>query len=113
MQVTFFSAGPYTYGLEHQTLWKTPGRPPRGATPPLGAALMYGTGPQNTSTSVHVNLVTAVNPDGTFMTIGGNESGHVALSGPCRLTKGAATHLHGPGCDSRLVYAISAPGALT
>jgi 3D (Asp-Asp-Asp) domain-containing protein len=113
MQVTFFSAGPYTYGLEHQTLFKTPGRPPHGITPPLGAALMYGTGPQSTSTSVHVNLVTAVNPDGTFMTIGGNEGGHVALSGPCRLTTGPATRLQGPGCDSRPVYAISAPGALT
>jgi hypothetical protein len=114
MQVTFFSAGPYAYGLEHQTLFKAPGRPPGGATPPLGAALMYGTGPQNTSTSLHVNLVTAVNPDGSFMTIGGNEGGHVALSGPCRLTTtGPGTHLRGPGCDSRPVYAISAPGALS
>jgi hypothetical protein len=113
VEVTFFSAGPYAYGLEHQTLWKVPGRPPRGAIPPLGAALMYGTGPQNTSTSVHVNLVTAVNPDGSFMTIGGNESGRVGLSGPCRLTAGPGTHLRGPGCDSRPVYAISAPGALT
>jgi 3D (Asp-Asp-Asp) domain-containing protein len=113
MQVTFFSAGPYTYGLEHQTLFKAPGRPPRGATPPLGAALMYGTGPQNTSTSLHVNLVSTVNPDGSFMTIGGNEGAHVALSGPCRLTAGPGTHLRGPGCDSRPVYAISAPGALS
>jgi 3D (Asp-Asp-Asp) domain-containing protein len=114
MQVTFFSAGPYAYGLEHQTLFKAPGRPPRDITPPLGAALMYGTGPESTSTSLHVNLVTAVNPDGSFMTIGGNEGGHVALSGPCRLTTtGPATHLRGPGCDSRPVYAISAPGALT
>jgi 3D (Asp-Asp-Asp) domain-containing protein len=111
--VTFFSAGPYTYGLQHDTLFKTPGRPPRGSVPPLGAALMYGTGPQSTSTSVHVNLVSAVNPDGSFMTIGGNEGNRVGLSGPCRLTPGPASYLRGPGCDSRPVYAISAPGALS
>lgn len=112
--MTFFSAGPYTYGLAHDTLFKTPERPPRGSRPPLGSALMYGSGPQNTSTSVHVNLVSKVNPDGSFMTIGGNESGQVGLSGPCRLsTAGPATRLRGPGCDSRPVYAISAPGALT
>lgn len=114
IDVTFFSAGPYTYGLAHDTLFKTPGRPPRGSRPPLGAALMYGSGPQNTSTSVHVNLVSKVNADGSFMTIGGNESGQVGLSGPCRLTTtGPTTNLRGPGCDTRPIYAISAPGALT
>jgi 3D (Asp-Asp-Asp) domain-containing protein len=114
IDVTFFSAGPYAYGQTHRTLWKTLGQPPSGRTPPLGAALMYGSGPQSTSTSQHVNLVSTINADGSFMTIGGNESNRVSLSGPCRLTvTGALTGLRGPGCDSRPIYAISAPGALT
>jgi hypothetical protein len=49
------------------------------------------------------------------MLTGGNEAGaHVDLDGPCRLTGAAgAVHLSGPGCDTRQVYGIAAPGALT
>jgi 3D (Asp-Asp-Asp) domain-containing protein len=111
IELTFFSGAPYTWGEQQHTLWKTIGQPPPGPTPPLGSALMYGSGPQNTSASQHVNLVSKVNADGSFMTIGGNESNRVMLSGPCRLTGGAATHLRGPGCDSRPIYGITTPGA--
>jgi hypothetical protein len=90
------------------------GQAPPGPTPPLGAALEYGSGPQSTATSQHVNLVTKVNLDGSFMLTGGNEAGRVLLSGPCRLSGAAgAAHLTGPGCDTRQVYGIAAPGALT
>jgi hypothetical protein len=111
IKLTFFSGAPYAWGEQHHTLWKALGQPPRGPTPPLGSALMYGTGPQSSVTSQHVNLVSKVNADGSFMTIGGNESDRVMLSGPCRLVGDSATRLRGPGCDSRPIYAITTPGA--
>jgi 3D (Asp-Asp-Asp) domain-containing protein len=111
--VTFASNDLYQWGALHHTLWMTAGQPPPGPTPPLGAALGYGTGPQSTATSSHVNLVTKVNADGSFMLVGGNETGRVLLTGPCRLTGPAGrVHLVGPGCDSRPVYGIAAPGGL-
>ncbi len=74
---------------------------------------MYGSGPRDAGTSEHVNLVSKINADGSFMTIGGNESDRVMLSGPCRLIGATATRMQGPGCDSRPIYAITAPGART
>lgn len=112
--VTYASEDLYNWGASHHTLWMAVGQAPPGPTPPLGAALEYGSGPQSTATSLHVNLVSKINPDGSFMLIGGNEAnGEVGLSGPCRLTGGAGTaHLTGPGCDTREVYGIAAPGTL-
>ena len=111
--VTYASNDLYQWGAAHHTLWMAAGQAPPGPTPPLGAALGYGTGPQSTATSGHVNLVTKINPDGSFMLTGGNEGGHVLLTGPCRLGGGAgAAHLTGPGCDTRQVYGIAAPGGL-
>ena len=75
---------------------------------------MYGSGPQSTSTSQHVNLVDAVNPDGTFMLTGGNQdSSRVTREGPCRLSRTDPARLTGPGCDPRPIYAIAAPGPAT
>ena len=109
--VTFFSGDPYRWAQQHNTLWQAVGQSAPAQTPPLGAALMYGTGPQNTRASQHVNLVSTVNPDGSFMTIGGNEGNRVGLSGPCRFTDEATTRLAGPGCDTRPIYGIAAAGA--
>ena len=111
IEMSFFSGHPYTWGQANGALWKAIGQAPPSATPPLGAALMYGSGPQDAGTSQHVNLVSKINADGSFMTIGGNESNRVMLSGPCRLIGGSATRMQGPGCDSRPIYAITAPGA--
>ena len=112
--VTFASNELYQWGQAHHTLWMATGQAPPGPTPPLGSAVGYGSGPQSTATSDHVNLVTRVNPDGSFMLIGGNQGGsHVSIEGPCRLTGGASsTRLTGPGCDNRNIYGITAPGAL-
>ena len=105
---------PVLVGRRNRTLFKDIGVPPRGPTPPVGSALMYGSGPQSTSTSQHVNLVDAVNPDGTFMLTGGNQdSSRVTREGPCRLSRTEPARLAGPGCDPRPVYAIAAPGPAT
>jgi hypothetical protein len=61
---------------------------PPSATPAVGDAVLYGTGPSSTATSVHVGIVTQVWPDGSIMTAGGDsgpgQDGYlsVALDGP-------------------------------
>jgi 3D (Asp-Asp-Asp) domain-containing protein len=114
IEVSHFSGYHYTWAQQNKTLFKSLGSPPRGATPPVGSALMYGSGPQDTSTSQHVNLVDTVNPDGTFMITGGNQdSSRVTREGPCHLSRAEPARLSGPGCDPRPIYAIAAPGPAT
>ena len=114
IEVSDFSGYQYTWAQRNGTLFKGLGSPPRGPTPPVGSALMYGSGPQSTSTSEHVNLVDTVNPDGTFMLTGGNQdSSRVTREGPCRLSRADPARLTGPGCDPRPIYAIAAPGPAT
>lgn len=114
VEVNWFSGYHYTWAKENKTLFKALGARPRGSTPPLGSALMYGSGPQSTSTSEHLNLVDTVNPDGTIMLTGGNQdSSRVTRQGPCRLVAADPARLSGPGCDQRPIYAIAAPAAAT
>jgi CHAP domain len=61
---------------------------PPAVMPSVGDAVLYGTGPQSTSTSVHVGIVTQVWPDDAIMTVGGD-------SGPGR-TGYLSTSLDGP-----------------
>lgn len=105
-----FSAAPYTWAVARGQLFKAVGQRPKGATPPLGAALMYGSGPQNVGTSQHVNLVDTVLPDGTVMITGGNQgNSSVTRYGPCRMSRSDPAFLSGPGCDSRPIYGIASP----
>jgi len=50
--------------------------------PQPGDAILYGTGPSSTATSVHVGLVETVGPDGRITTIEGNLSDRVKRNGP-------------------------------
>lgn len=114
VELSYFSGYHYTWARQNRTLFKGLGTAPRGPTPPVGSALMYGSGPQDTNTSQHVNLVDSVNPDGTFMITGGNQdSSRVTRQGPCRLAPINPARLNGPGCDRRPIYAIAAPGPAT
>ena len=61
---------------------------PPTATPAVGDAVLYGTGPWSVATSVHVGLVTQVWPDGAIMTVAGDA---------------------GPGADGALSVAIDGP----
>jgi hypothetical protein len=81
---------------------------PPTATPDPGDAVLYGTGPQNSSTSEHVGLVTQVWPDGALITIDGD-------SGPGRDGYLSVT-LNGPylPADSQIyngmpIYAFAQP----
>jgi len=61
---------------------------PPTAMPAVGDAALFGTGPQSTSTSTHVAIVTQVWPDDAIMTVGGDagpgRDGYLstALDGP-------------------------------
>jgi len=104
-----WSGYPYTWAASRGQLLKTVGNPPRGQVPPVGAALMYGTGPQP-GASDHVNLVDSVLKDGSFMVTGGNQDGsRVTRYGPCRLARADPARLSGPGCDGRPIYGIATP----
>jgi CHAP domain len=61
---------------------------PPTATPAVGDAILYGTGPGSTSTSLHVGIVTEVWPDGSIMSVGGDS---------------------GPGRDGYLSTALDGP----
>jgi len=61
---------------------------PLTATPDPGDAVLYGTGPQNVDTSVHVGIVTQVWPDGAIDTVDGD-------SGPGR-TGWLSVTINGP-----------------
>lgn len=105
-----FSGYPYLWGKTRRTLFKAVGHKPRGPTPPVGSALMYGSGPESPGTSVHVNLIDKVNPDGTFMITSGNsDTSRVTREGPCRLKVADPARLTGRGCDGRPVYGIASP----
>jgi hypothetical protein len=112
IEVSGASFAPYTWAAAHHTLFKAAGQSPRGETPPLGSAVMYGTGPSSTATSDHVNLVTQVSRDGSYMLTGGNQGGFpgtVSTQGPCRLSRTDPGRQIGPGCDPRPIYGIAVP----
>ncbi|WP_328954573.1 peptidoglycan-binding protein [Kitasatospora purpeofusca] len=68
---TAFSGDFYYYGRNHGTLHSGL------SNPQPGDAIVFGTGPQSTSTSVHVGLIEKAYADGTVDTIEGNSSDQV------------------------------------
>jgi hypothetical protein len=61
-----FTGSVYNWALQNGTVL------PPTATPAPGDAVLYGTGPQNASTSSHMGIVTQVWPDGAIVTIDGD-----------------------------------------
>ncbi|HUY20721.1 MAG TPA: CHAP domain-containing protein [Acidimicrobiales bacterium] len=61
---------------------------PASATPAPGDAVLYGTGPQSTATSVHTGIIVQVWPDGAVITVEGdagpfpNGAYNVVVNGP-------------------------------
>jgi hypothetical protein len=79
-----FSGDVYTWG-QHNTQVLPP-----TATPAPGDAVEFGTGPQSSSTSVHVGIVESVFPDGEITVINGDFDHHVERSGPFQPAQAAA-----------------------
>jgi len=68
----------YTWAQQHTHVY------PPSVMPQPGWAALEGTGPQDTSTSVHVALVERVLPGRQITLINGNWSNAVIRTGPCR-----------------------------
>ncbi|MFE2323019.1 peptidoglycan-binding protein [Streptomyces sp. NPDC059385] len=68
-----FSGDFYYYGRDHGTLRTDL----RNAAPKPGDVILFGSGPANTSTSVHVGVIEKDNGDGTVTTIEGNHNDRV------------------------------------
>jgi hypothetical protein len=72
-----FTGDIYTWAAYHGAVL------PPTAVPVPGDAVLYGTGPNNTATSVHVGIVAQVWPDGAIVTIEGDagpgDVGHLAV----------------------------------
>jgi hypothetical protein len=81
---------------------------PSSALPAPGDAVLYGTGPQSTATSVHTGLIVEVWPDGAVVTIEGDAgpapSGalNVVVNGPFLLNDSA-------NYNGFAVYAVAQP----
>lgn len=73
---TAFSGDFYYYGVNHGTLHSGL------SNPQPGDAIVFGTGPQSTSTSVHVGIITQVRSDGEVVSIEGNYGNMVQQVGP-------------------------------
>jgi hypothetical protein len=77
-----FTGNMYGWAASHGTVL------PPTATPFPGDGVLYGTGPQNAATSVHVGIVTQVWPDGALIEVSGNSgpgrngSLSVTINGP-------------------------------
>ncbi len=72
-----FSGGFYDWAVGHTAVY------PADVPPQPGWAVFFGTGPQTTSSSVHVAIVETVLPDGEITIINGNFAGRVMRTGPC------------------------------
>jgi CHAP domain len=77
-----FTGSIYEWAADHGALLSP------GALPDPGDAVLYGTGPWNTNTSVHVGIVTEVWPDGSLIEVSGDS---------------------GPGQDGSLSVTINGP----
>jgi peptidoglycan hydrolase-like protein with peptidoglycan-binding domain len=73
---TAFSGDFYTYGVNHGTLHSGL------SNPQPGDAIVFGSGPQNVDTSVHVGIIVQVLSNGEVISIEGNYNNQVTQVGP-------------------------------
>ena len=92
-----FTGDIYTWGQQHGLVRSLSQIQP-------GDIVLFGTGPQDASTSVHTGIVEQVLSNGTIITIEGNYSDKVSRVGPYNPSNPAPSGWH----DSR-VYGVVAP----
>jgi hypothetical protein len=68
----------------------------------VGDAVLFGTGPYDPSTSLHVGIVVETRADGSIVSVDGNYADHVARVGPY-FPSSAWTH------EPAAVYAVVSP----
>jgi surface antigen len=72
-----FSGAVYDWAKEPSHVY------PSSARPQPGWAVLFGSGPESTATSLHVAIVESVLPDGQITIINGDFGGKVVRTGPC------------------------------
>jgi CHAP domain len=97
-----FSGAVYDWAIRHARVY------PPTAHPRPGWAALFGSGPQDTSTSLHVAIVDNLLPGGEITLINGNFADAVMRTGPC---SAANAHRSGAGgCEEPgAIYAYAAP----
>jgi CHAP domain len=97
-----FTGDMYTWAAGHGAVL------PPTATPAPGDAVLYGTSPRSTATSVHVGVVAQVWPDGSIVTVDGN-------AGPGRdgslsvVINGPFLPVDSPSYNAMPIYAFAQP----
>ena len=81
---------------------------PPSATPSPGDAVLYGTGPWSTASSVHVGLVVQVWPDGAVVTVEG-DAGPAATGSLAVVINGPYLPSHSSSYNGVPVYAFAQP----
>ena len=81
---------------------------PATAAPLPGDAVLYGTGPGSTSSSVHVGLVVQVWPDGAVVTIEG-DAGPAATGSLAVIVNGPYLPSHSRQYNGVPIYAFARP----
>jgi CHAP domain len=97
-----FSGAVYDWSKEHTNVY------PPSTRPRPGWAVLFGSGPESPSTSLHVAIVESVLPEGKITIINGDFDGQVMRTGPCLPADATAK---GPvGCDAPgPIYGYASP----
>jgi hypothetical protein len=97
-----FTGDMFTWAQSHTTVL------PPTATPSPGDAVLYGTGPWSTDSSVHVGLVMQVWPDGAVVTIEG-DAGPAQAGSLAVIINGPYLPSHSQNYNGVPVYAFARP----
>jgi hypothetical protein len=97
-----FSGTVYAWALRHSHAYSASTRPRPGWV------ALFGSGPADPSTSLHVGIVESVLPDGEMTLINGNFADSVVRTGPCRAASARAAGAG--GCEEPgPIYGYAAP----
>lgn len=97
-----FSGAIYDWALRHTRVY------PASARPRPGWAALFGSGPQDTNTSLHVGIVESVLPNDDITLINGNFADAVVRTGPCQPAEAQLGGTH--GCEEPgPLYGYAAP----
>jgi len=97
-----FTGDMYTWAEAHTAVL------PPWAAPLPGDAVLYGTGPWSTSTSLHVGLVMQVWPDGAVVTVEG-DAGPAPTGNLAVIVNGPYLPMHSQSYNGMPVYAFARP----
>jgi hypothetical protein len=97
-----FSGAIYEWAARHTSVH------PPSSRPQPGWAALFGSGPADPATSLHVGIVESVLPDGEITLINGNFADSVLRTGPCQPARAQLAGAH--GCEEpAALYGYATP----